>query len=198
MASRPSLSEKISLQDFTDHYWLKEELIHFCKKIGINSSGGKIEIVQRIQVFLSTGKIIDKVISKKTTSRFNWNSESLSLQTIITDNYKNTENVRTFFEKQIGSHFYFTTAFMEWMKKNVGKKLKEAILQWNKLYKLSKTTSSKKKKIAPQFQYNQYIKDFLENNSTLKIKDAIFCWNIKRSLPGSKKYEKNDLLLLKK
>lgn len=195
---RPALTEKISLQDFKNYYWLKEELVHFCKKLRINSSGGKIEITKRIVVFLSTGKIVSKISSKKTYSKFDWNKQVLSHRTIITDNYKNTENVRRFFEKQIGLHFYFTTQFMQWMKKNVGKNLKEAVVQWNKLYELKKSTKNKKNKLDPQFEYNQYVRDFLQDNPNLKIKDAISYWKIKRSLPGSRKYEKNDLLLLKR
>ena len=42
MDTRPNLTKEISIKDF---YWLKSELMKFCKDIGINCSGGKIEIV---------------------------------------------------------------------------------------------------------------------------------------------------------
>jgi len=57
MNKRPNLNKNINLKDFKDFYWLKEELVAFCREIGINSSGGKIDIANRIAEYLKTGKI---------------------------------------------------------------------------------------------------------------------------------------------
>lgn len=57
MIIRPSLDKNISLKDFNDFYWLKEELVSFCRQMGINRSGGKIEIAERILKYLETGEI---------------------------------------------------------------------------------------------------------------------------------------------
>ena len=61
---RPNLNKDINLKDFKDFYWLKEELVTFCREIGINSSGGKIDIANKIEVYLRTGKIERKRTSK--------------------------------------------------------------------------------------------------------------------------------------
>ena len=97
--NRPVLNTNISFDDFKNYYWLKEELVFFCKKIGIDHFGGKIEISKRIESFLLTGVVIKKakMESKNKLSKFDWNTEQLSLSTIITDNYRNTQNVRQFF-----------------------------------------------------------------------------------------------------
>jgi len=58
--SRPKLDKEISINDFKDYYWLKEELVGFCRAIGINRSGGKIAIYNRIITFLENGEIIFK------------------------------------------------------------------------------------------------------------------------------------------
>ncbi|MBI2411253.1 MAG: cytoplasmic protein [Candidatus Kerfeldbacteria bacterium] len=193
--SRPLLTKHISLEDFQSFYWLKEELVQFCKEHGINTQGGKREIADRIEAFLRTGKVTSiKKVSKKTVSKFDWNKETLNLATEITDSYKNTENVRTFFTKQIGKHFAFNVQFMNWMKVNVGKTLQDAILEWKRLHELKKDTAEKKE-IAPQFEYNRYIRDFLQDNPDKALKDAIKYWKIKRSLPEDRRYKKTDLLL---
>jgi hypothetical protein len=49
---RPALSDQLSVDDFKDFYWLKKELIAFCKTKGINQTGGKLEIAERIITFL--------------------------------------------------------------------------------------------------------------------------------------------------
>ncbi len=112
--ARPQLDKNLSAKSFEEFYWLKEELVIFCRKIGISSSGGKRDISDRISKFLQTGEIVTK--SKrgkaKATSCFDWKNETLSVKTTITDNYKNTENVRAFFQQVIGKQFKFNTQFM--------------------------------------------------------------------------------------
>ncbi len=53
---RPPLDNDISPLDFNDFYWLKEELVEFCKNNDIKTFGGKIELTKRIQHFLLTNK----------------------------------------------------------------------------------------------------------------------------------------------
>lgn len=54
---RPQLTKDITIQDFKNFYWLKEELQLFCREHGISASGSKIEIAERIEVFLLTGEM---------------------------------------------------------------------------------------------------------------------------------------------
>ncbi len=48
MESRPNLNKEISVKDFKDFYWLKEELLAFSRTEGLKTTGGKIEISERI------------------------------------------------------------------------------------------------------------------------------------------------------
>lgn len=192
--NRPNLDTKISINDFKDHYWLKEELIKFCKTNGIKRTGGKIEIASRILKYLETGETIigpEKEQQQK-KSNFDWNTETLDLNTTITDNYKNTENVRKFFKKSIGSNFKFNVEFMDWMKTSDGKTLGESIEKWKEIA-VKKRDKNYKTEIAPQFEYNAYMRDFLNDNPHLLTKDAIESWKIKREKPEKKKYDKSDL-----
>ena len=197
MQKRPPLQKKISIDDFKNFYWLKKELTDFCKKENLSTQGGKIEITKRIEHFLKTGEHLSPIsTSTKSKSSFDWKNSTLHLQTIISDNYKNTENVRTFFQKEIGTSFKFNVKFMNWMKANVGKTLEDAIDAYKNLAKLEKNRTAPKE-IAPQFEYNTYLRDALADNSNLKRKDAIALWKIKKSMRGDNKYRKSDLNFLK-
>jgi hypothetical protein len=191
---RPELNGDISLKDFKDFYWLKEELVSFCKKNEIDCSGGKIEIANRIIYFLETGKKDKQHKAQKSKSNFDWNVENLSRTTIITDNYKNTENVRRFFTAEIGTHFKFNVLFMNWMKQNIGKTLQDAADEWNRI-QLLKKDKNYQSEIDSQFEYNAYMRDFLKDNPSLTTKDARKYWTLKRETRGSKKYAKSDLQL---
>lgn len=193
MENRPNLDKNISLVDFNDFYWLKVELVGFCKQIGISTSGGKIEISDRVRDYIMTGKI-NRIAQKKAQvkSKFDWNKEKLTLKTEITDNYKNSRNIRNFFLKEIGSHFSLNVIFIKWMRENIGKTLGDAIIEWKRINELKKDKDCVSE-IAPQFEYNRYMRAFLADNPELSSKDAMRHWKLKRSQRGANEYKRTDL-----
>jgi hypothetical protein len=198
MDKRPILNREINVEDFRDFYWYKEELIAFCRNENLDKRGGKIELANRIEKYLKTGeKESHQNSATKTLSNFDWNSVDLKVKTIITDNYKNTENVRAFFKEQVGDRFKFNVKFMNWMKTAQGNTLGDAVAKWLEITSEMKTDNSPKE-IAPQFEYNTYIRDFLKDNPTKDRNEAIVCWKIKKLLRGDNKYRKTDLGLIGK
>jgi hypothetical protein len=195
METRPELNKSISPKDFKEFYWLKEELVDFCRLEGLQTSGGKIEISERIIHYLKTGTSQKVERKPKPESTFNWKTEELTLNTVITDNYKNSENVRSFFEANIGRGFKFNIQFMSWMKYNVGKTLGDALNQYKQITS-EKKQDTNKKEIAPQFEYNTYLRDFLADNPNSKRELGIRLWKIKRSMRGDNVYAKEDLKLI--
>jgi hypothetical protein len=191
---RPKLDNSISIEDFSDFYWLKEELVAFCRSNGISTTGEKQELADRIIAYLQTGKIEKAVPKEKAKSKYDWNNTEIDLDTEITDNYKNSENVRAFMKREIGSHFHFNTAFMKWTKQNVGKTMREAITEWKRLYEL-RNDKKFQTTISSQFEYNAYIRDFLADNKENKLADAIKYWKLKRNQRGNNIYSKEDLKL---
>lgn len=191
---RPPLNLNTSIQDFRDFYWLKEELLIFCKAHKIATSGSKIELSERIIQFLQHGQVplSDSIRKEQQLSSFDWNHTNLSAETVITDNYKNTENVRRFFLAHIGKQFRFNAAFMNWMKANVGKTLGDAAIEWKRIASSKKDTNLKTE-IAPQFEYNRYIRAFLAANPDKTIHDAMQHWKMKRQERGSREYKDSDL-----
>ena len=65
MAERPSLDKHLDSKTFREFYYLKEELVDFCRKYGLPVSGGKIEITDRIAWFLDTGEILNSLTGKE-------------------------------------------------------------------------------------------------------------------------------------
>jgi hypothetical protein len=52
---RPKLSKSINLKHFVNFYWLKSELIQFCREQRIHALGSKIELTERIKIFFEIG-----------------------------------------------------------------------------------------------------------------------------------------------
>ncbi len=192
MDKRPNLNKKISIKDFKDFYWLKAELIEFCREVNIHSSGGKIEIADRISEYLKTGKVIKKTITKK--PKLPKPTEPIIKETVIGTEYRTYKEKKNFLQSVIGKQFHFTVHLLVFFKRNTGKKTYgDLIKEWYKEQELKKDPNFVKK-IAPQFKYNTYIRDFLKDNPSKKRSDAIKYWKIKKSIRGDNKYSKSDLL----
>ena len=46
MQERPTLNRQLDSTTFRDFYWLKEELVDFCRNNGLSTAGGKLEITE--------------------------------------------------------------------------------------------------------------------------------------------------------
>jgi hypothetical protein len=182
----------INAENFLRRYWLKHELQAFARSHGIDASGGKTEIADRIKRYLKEGKVTGSVKSGAKKSSFDWNREPLNPHTRITDNYRNTRNVRNFFIEQLGPGFSFNVEFLAWLKQHVGHTLGKAVRQW-KLIRHSAATKKGKKEPAPQFEYNRYIRAYFADNADGTLREAIRCWKYKKMKSGAPVYERKDL-----
>lgn len=189
---RPNLTKEISAEIFKDFYWLKEELQSFCKVNGISPSGSKIEISDRIEIFLRTGEI-KKDLRKPRPNKKSQTQENLSLDTIITENHRCSQHVRAFFKTAISPNFHFSTYIQNYFKNNIGKTYRDVVNAWYEENERKKDPGYKKE-IAPQFEYNQFIRDFFADpkNQGESREEAIKAWNNIKSHPGSNKYTSNN------
>ncbi|MFB7157810.1 DUF6434 domain-containing protein [Lysinibacillus sp. NPDC056232] len=183
---RPNLTKELSIESFNDFYWLKEELQSFCRNNGISATGSKIEISNRIEIFLQTGEIkkpVRKSIAKKKEQQVD-----LSLDTVITEDHRCSQNVRTFF-KTVIPKFHFSTYIQNYIKNNVGKTYRDVVDAWDEEEERKKDPTYKKS-IALQFEYNQFIRDFFSDpkNQGKSREEAIEAWNKIKKLPGNNKY----------
>lgn len=121
---RPALDSHLDSKVFREFYYLKEELIDFCRKNNLSTSGGKLEVADRIICFFDTGKIVPiSTVKKKAIV-----NSVIYEDTKIEDNFICTEKHRAFFKEKIGSSFSFNVVFQKWLKNNGGKTYKEAIV----------------------------------------------------------------------
>jgi hypothetical protein len=63
---------------------------------------------------------------------FDWHRDPIMRDTPITSSYRNTQNVRRFFQSQCGAHFRFNTAFMAWLKDPTPKTMGDAVDEWQR------------------------------------------------------------------
>ncbi|MCQ2071393.1 MAG: SAP domain-containing protein [archaeon] len=181
--SRPSLDVSIDPETFLSTYWLKAELVGFCRDNGLPVSGSKTEITERIHRFLLTGEVVAP--SVRNTVR---HDGPIALDAEIGEGFVCTEERRAFFEQHIGKGFRFNVPFQKWLRSHPRSTYAESIAAYREVHGDGT--------IGPQFEYNTYIRDFFADNSGRSLEEAIVCWRYRRSLQGPHRYQREDLVAL--
>lgn len=188
---RPDLDLKLSAGIFRQYYYLKEELVDFCRKNNLQATGSKSELSERIAVFLESGKRTRAEHKTRKTQ----SAGEIKPNNIIEENFVCSEKHRAFFKEQVGKSFSFNVAFQKWLKSNAGKTYAEAITAYHQILQEKKSAKGKGD-IEKQFEYNTYIRDFFAANKDKTLEQAIKCWKFKKSQKGHNKYEDSDLAVL--
>lgn len=189
LQERPKLAVGLAADVFQQYYYLKEELVTFCRQQQLSTQGSKIQLSERIIHYLRTGEKLAAPV-KKTVPTAKLPTE-LTLTTKIEENFKCTQVHRAFFESHLGATFKFNVRFQKWLKANAGRSYSDALLSYEAIIG-DKTTTT----IDKQFEYNTYIRAFFAANDQYQLQDAITCWRHKKSLAGHNRYEDRDLLVL--
>lgn len=189
MMDRPCLNRQLDGKTLCSYYYLKEELVAFCRANGLPTSGGKLEITQRIAHFLDSGEVLAASRCNKTKAAIG----TLTEQTNIEPDFVCSETHKAFFKQRIGKSFSFNVAFQKWLKANTGKNYSEAIEAY---YQIIEDKKKGITTIDKQFEYNTYIRAFFADNKDKTLEQAILCWKYKKGLQGHNCYEQADLIAL--
>ncbi|MFR6330222.1 MAG: SAP domain-containing protein [Eisenbergiella sp.] len=144
MTERPDLSAKLDAATFRSYYYLKEELVSFCRENGLPASGGKEEITERIACYLDTGRInpVKKVSKSRKEVGVIRNRQLLSLILFV--------RKTPCFSKKNRKQLSFRS--QKWLKTNSGKTYAQAIEAYYQILEERKG----KTVIDRQFEYNTY------------------------------------------
>ncbi|UOE96421.1 SAP domain-containing protein [Alkalihalobacillus sp. LMS39] len=197
---RPEFSRKMSVEQFTQYYWYKEELKAICKHHELSTQGTKAELESRIIDFLN-GKKPTNMRNKNMKVRKNQNSSTITLQTkLIPDGFKFNKQARDFFKDYYQvSKFSFT--------KDMAAALREAertgdynmtVADLLKVYEAGSNVANKKQTAEDKtYEWNQFVTDFNKDSRTKvyknKMKVAALLWNKVKHQAGPRTY-RSELL----
>ncbi|MGD1866662.1 MAG: DUF6434 domain-containing protein [Phormidesmis sp.] len=182
-----SIRDSVEIQRWN---WLKAELVAYARSRSIGTACQTPDLMRRNVHWLETGDAI-KRSSQKPTSRFDWRTEILSETTIISDSYRNTKNVRAFMKRHASERCKFSNEFMQWMKLNQGKTLKEAVGFWTELDRKKQETGYREQAL-PQNQYNQFTRALSRAKPGISAEEMRRIWAIKVKGPRPHTYQMGD------
>lgn len=93
MTGRPLLCADLDSTTFKQYYYLRKELVAFCRASGLSSCGNKEELTERIRCFLDTGEKLQPVVQHRARHR----QREITLESRIEENLVCSERHRRFF-----------------------------------------------------------------------------------------------------
>jgi SAP domain-containing new25/Domain of unknown function (DUF6434) len=170
--SRPSLEPQIPVTEFRRWYWLKSELVTFCRQNCLGIAGSKPELAARIDAYLS-GNAAPTVMQAKRNGLM---PEKFTSNTIIGAGWRCSPALGAYFRGVCGAGFRFNAAIRMFIHEGQGKTLGEAASH----YKRSVAPGAPRQPIIAQNQYNQHTRDFFANHPNATRKNCLEAWHSKR------------------
>ena len=205
MNNRPPFTDIKNFEEFSKYYWYREELQKICRSLGLQYTGGKIELNKVIEAYFKASRHPELVsgpesnkIQKRIPKRVRDDlSIMLSLDTsLIECGFTFGPRFREFFEKETGiTPFKFNVDMVATVKKV--KETNDINFTLGDLLEIfyGRKTYAKYDKSA--LQWNKFVQDFCADPANdhipNKLKAAAKLWKIVRESTREKAYS-HDLL----
>ncbi len=170
-------------------YYLKmEELKKACDMLPLPDKGKKIDLINRIIMFVQTGKIIECSIIPNQSRASSYPTQPLSADALMLYGaYKNDAKTRAFFKNLIGYHFHFTAFGIDWLTdrwlKGEPPTYQEFANYWIEETERRKQTKSRPKE---EWKYINFLQEMNKKNSLLSKSELMQQW---KKIQAQKTYE---------
>lgn len=102
----------MSAGEFRNYYFLKDELVRFCRENGLATGGSKVELTGRVARFLGgsaivegDGDSVDSLSVEKARRRVANSGEVLSEESVIEEGLFALSDIERFSERRLGRGF---------------------------------------------------------------------------------------------
>lgn len=163
---RPALTAYLTADEFRAWYWLKSELVAFCRTEGLPTSGLKAEVRDRITAYLS-GEALPE--PKRRTKRAGAMPETFALDTVVGEGWRCSPKLGAFYRSVCGPGFRFNAAMRDFVHNGAGRTLADGI----GVYEASK---NQKGPIAASLEYNQHMRRYFARHPNATREEAIAAW----------------------
>jgi SAP domain-containing new25/Domain of unknown function (DUF6434) len=171
---RPELNAHLSANEFAHWYWLKEELLQFCRAERLPVTGSKPQLSERIAAHLAG----QSAPTKQAPRRAGAMPTSFALDTVIGPGWRCGPALGAFMRVHCGNGFRFNAAVRNFIHTHSGQHLADAVA----CYQRSVARGAPVPQIIPQNEYNQHTRDFFAQNPGATRQQAIAAWQAKRAL----------------
>jgi len=159
-------------------YLKMSELKNLCLYFKLPTQGEKIKLIEGIQYYITTGKIITPQEIPTISKAKPKNNYPLAPETFILKNaFKNDLKTRIFLKTLIGNHFHYTAYGIDWIKtlwiQSTPPTYAQFAIYWESEYKAQKIT---KPIMKPEWAYLNFVDHYKKENPNTSKSQAITAW----------------------
>jgi hypothetical protein len=166
--NRPMLSTQLSPEEFASWYWLKQELVDFCRCEHIVSSGLKRDIEVRIKNYLAGAQLIPEDRPRRRSGRM---PAEFTLNTVIGSGWRCGPALGRFLKGVLGNGFRFNAEMREFIHRGEGKTLPDAAICY-----VRSIGPDREKRQIPQLEYNRHFREYFKEHPEASREEAILAW----------------------
>jgi len=192
---KPELNAEITVEEFLDFYWLKEDLVALARALGLPTGGYKPELSARIERRLRglepEPEAAERPRARKGAARDS--DRPLTRETPVV-HYKSDQKTRDFFKGEIGSHFHFTYHVNQYRLSHSGLTYGDLIDEWLAEFDRRKAADYKAP-LSEHGKYNRFVRAYFadESNRGKSLADAAKAWNRAKNRRGEQRYEGGEI-----
>jgi Domain of unknown function (DUF6434) len=159
-----------------------QELRETCKELSLPFSGLKRALVQRIVSWVTTGRLNEEAEIPTQSKARRGVSYPLHLETLILHgNYRNDAKTRHFLKGEIGEHFHFSAAGIDWIKEHWAAgdppTYREFIEYWKEQHKARQENGSPPKE---EWAFIRFTQAYIKANPTALREKIMRAWHTER------------------
>ncbi|MBP6869882.1 hypothetical protein KBC04_03305 [Candidatus Babeliales bacterium] len=168
---------------FADLLYLNmSELKKLCLYFAIPAQGEKIQLIEKIQLFLSTGKVaVVQEIPAISKARPNFFYPLAPETLMLKGSFKNDLKTRMFLKSLIGNHFHYTAYGIDWIKdlwmQGTPPTYRQFAVYWQSEYEARQVTKAAMK---PEWAYLNFLDRYKKQYPTALKSQAIIAWKAER------------------
>jgi hypothetical protein len=170
---RPALTSALPATEFQVWYWLKEELVAFCREAKLPYAGNKGDIEAVIIAHLERRNALPERAPRRATVKM---PTVFKPDDVIGAGWTCNPALGAFLRAQLGNRFHFNKAMRDFIHDGEGRTLAEAV----DCFKASVKPGQPKREIAPSLEYNQHTRAFFAANPGATRQEALAAWWDKR------------------
>jgi hypothetical protein len=170
---RPALTSTLTLKEFRRWYWLKSELVQFCRDARLQTTGSKPEVTERIALHLA-GEAPARI---STPRRDGAMPAAFAADTVIAPGWRCSPALGAYFRAVCGRGFRFNAAMRNFIHTQAGRTLADAAA----CYRQSVAPGTPKPAIVAQNQYNLHTRQYYQAHPNATRAEVIAAWKARRA-----------------
>ncbi|MFG2824018.1 DUF6434 domain-containing protein [Kitasatospora sp. NPDC048365] len=175
--ARPALTAGLTGAELLRWYWTLEELTGLARTMGVPRGGGKPALTARLTAALD-GRPLPAAPTRRRPAGAQL-AGPVDGASVIPAGQRCSQVLRGYFLAEIGPGFHFDAAMREFIARNPGRTLADAVAHWH----ATRAGAAGPREIGEQFEFNRFTAAWHRENPEGSRAEARAAWFAHRALP---------------